>query len=127
MSDIAMSEKALAALANATESLLEGRYWGFEVPKSLRRVCGEYCLGEPNSAETIYRKLYALNVRAYNSRKQHQLSEVAPEVDINRYRIHQAPQLDGCTVLVFPWHYQLATFLEDWGASSAFGNEGVPG
>ncbi len=125
MSCLVMKREPLAALANAVEARLNRGYdfWGFEAPDSLYhelRDCRTVCRF---SAKSIYRRLYALNIRAYNGRYEgHQEpgDEEAPDVDISRYFIHHEPEYQNCgdgtgtTFAVCQWHYQLAQLLDFW-------------
>ncbi len=115
-----MKREPLAALANAVEARLSRGYsfWGFEAPKDLRRELRD-CrkTGGGFSAEAIYRRLYALNVRAYNGRYdgyQEPCDEEAPYVDISRYIIHHEPEYRQNRFKVSQWHYQLAMLLDFW-------------
>ena len=119
MSCMVMNQESLAALANAVEARLEKgyNYWGFDAPSSLCRELRQYQTGSRCSAEDIYRKLYALNIRAYNGRyKDHQESrdEEAPVIDGRKYIIHHRPEYQENHFAVCAWHYQLAKLLDFW-------------
>lgn len=70
MSCMVMNPEPLAALANAVETRLncDYSYWGFEAPDSLYRELNDCKTSRTYFAEAIYKKLYALNIRAYNGR-----------------------------------------------------------
>lgn len=122
MSCLIMNLEPLAALANAVEARLscDYSYWGFEAPDSLYHELSDcqiahsyhsYCV------ESIYRKLYALNVRAYNGRyKDHEepVDEDAPVIDGSGYIVHHGPEYREHGFAVRPWHYQLAALLDFW-------------
>lgn len=122
MSCLIMNLEPLAALANAVETRLNCgyNYWGFEAPDSLYRELSDcriahsyhsYCV------ESIYRKLYALNVRAYNGRyKDHEepVDEEAPVIDGSGYVVHHGPEYREHGFAVRPWHYHLAALLDFW-------------
>ncbi len=126
MSCLVMNPEPLAAIANAVETRLNCNYdfWGFEAPDSLYRELRDcykptlrYC------AEDIYRKLYALNVRAYSGRyssHEEPAGEETPDVDISCYIVHRRPEYQnrgngtGTTFAVRQWHYQLAQLLDFW-------------
>ncbi len=126
MSCLVMKREPLAALANAVEARLNCNYdfWGFEAPDSLYRELRDcykptlrYC------AEDIYRRLYALNIRAYNGRyssHEEPADEEAPTIDGSKYIVHHGPEYQsrsngtGTTFAVRQWHYQLAQLLDFW-------------
>lgn len=117
MSCFVMNAEPLAALANAIETRLNIGYdfWGFEAPDSLYRELMDCKTSCTYYAEPIYRKLYALNVRAYNGRysnHEEPADEQAPNVDITRYTITRRPEYRAHTFAVQPWHYQLAKLLD---------------
>ncbi|MDE7244130.1 MAG: hypothetical protein K2O18_09165 [Oscillospiraceae bacterium] len=120
MSCMIMKRESLAALANAVETRLNCDYgfWGFEAPDNLYRELQD-C--KPDhfyyDAKSIYRKLYAINVRAYNGRyasHEESAGEEAPEVDIACYTVHRRPEYRNHGFAVCPWHYQLAKLLDFW-------------
>ena len=119
MSCMVMNPEPLAALANAVEARLncDYGYWGFEAPDSLYRElkgCRSHFLYH---AEEIYRRLYAVNVRAYNGRyagHEEPEDEEAPDIDIGRYIVHRGPEYREHGFAVQLWHYQLAKLLDFW-------------
>lgn len=125
MSCVVMNSEALAAIANAVETRLNCNYdfWGFEAPDSLYRELDDCKTSCTYFSEAIYRKLYSLNVRAYNGRyngHEELEDEVAPTIDVNSYTVHHGPEYQkrgdgtGITFAVCQWHYQLAQLLDCW-------------
>ena len=119
MSCLIMKSEALAALANAVEARLSCKYsyWGFEAPDSLYHELSDCRSTHSYCVESIYRKLYALNVRAYNGRyKDHEepADEDAPVIDGSGYIVHHGPEYREHGFAVRPWHYQLAALLDFW-------------
>ena len=119
MSCIVMKCESLAALANAVETRLNCgyNYWGFEAPDSLYQELSDCRSVRLYCAERIYRKLYALNVRAYNGRyKDHEepVDEDAPIIDGSGYVVHHGPEYREHGFAVRPWHYHLASLLDFW-------------
>ncbi len=123
MSCSIMKPELLAALANAVEARLSCNYsyWGFEAPDSLFHELNDcriahsyhsYCV------ESIYRKLYTLNVRAYNGRYQGHEEPVdeedAPVIDGSVYVVHHGPEYREHGFAARPWHYHLAMLLDYW-------------
>lgn len=119
MSCMIMNPEPLAAIANAAETLLNCgyEYFGFDAPRSMHdafqdcRTCYSY------DAEGIYKKLYAVNVAAYNGRyKDHETpaDDEAPTIDGSRYTVHQRPEYAEHHHAVRPWHYRLAKLLDFW-------------
>lgn len=119
MSCMVMKSEPLAVLANAVETRLNTGYdfWGFEAPDSLYRELEDCKTCCTYSAEAIYRKLYAVNIRAYNgryARNEEPADELPPDVDITRYTITHGPKYREHGFAVCPWHYQLAMLLDFW-------------
>ena len=119
MSCMIMNSESLAALANAVEARLNCgyNYWGFEAPDSLFRELSDCKIVHLYSAEDIYRRLYALNVRAYNGRydgHEESVDETAPVIDGHKYIIHRAPEYREHGFAVQDWHYHLAQLLDFW-------------
>lgn len=125
MSCFIMNPEPLAAIANAVETRLNVGfdYWGFEAPDSLFHELSDCKSARTYYAEDIYRKLYALNVRAYNGRysgHEEPEDEMAPTIDGSKYTVHHGPEYqsrgegNGTTFAVLPWHYQLAQLLDCW-------------
>ncbi len=125
MSCLIMKREPLAAIANAVETRLNCNYdfWGFEAPDSLYRELEDCKTSCSYFAEPIYRRLYAINVRAYNGRySSHEkpADEEAPAIDGSKYIVHQRPEYQTCsdgtgtTFAVRPWHYHLARLLDFW-------------
>lgn len=117
MSCMVMKEESLAALANAIESNLNGGYslWGFEAPDSLYDALEDCRIRRWFSAKAIYDKMYAFNIKAYNSRyAEHEgaADDIPPEVDLSQYKIHQKPEYRNGNVIIRPWHYHLAKLLD---------------
>ena len=119
MSCMIMNPEPLAAIANAAETLLNCGfdYFGFDTPRSMQRafndcrICGLY------EAEDIYKKLYAVNVAAYNGRYKNRetpADDIAPCIDGSGYRVHQRPEYTEHHHAVRPWHYRLAKLLDFW-------------
>lgn len=125
MSCFVMNPEPLAAIANAVETRLNVGYdyWGFEAPDSLYRELAGCKMSCTYFAEEIYKKLYAVNVRAYNGRyasHEEPADEEAPIIDGSKYIVHHGPEYqsrgegNGTTYAVLPWHYQLAQLLDCW-------------
>lgn len=103
MSCMIMNPEPMAAIANAAATLLN---CGYEC-----QSCGYY------EATEIYKKLYAVNIAAYNGRyKDHEapLDDLVPSVDCFRYIVHQKPEYAEHHHAVRPWHYRLAKLLDFW-------------
>lgn len=125
MSCFVMNPEPLAAIANAVETRLNVGYdyWGFEAPDSLYRELADCKTSCTYFAEPIYRRLYLVNVRAYNGRyasHEEPADEEAPEVDVGKYSVTHRPEYqnrgdgNGTTFAALPWHYQLAKLLDCW-------------
>lgn len=120
MSCFVMNKEPLAALANAVETRLncDYNYWGFEAPSSLYRELADCKTSCTYFAEPIYRKLYSVNVRAYNGRYAGRPAEPgdeeAPDVDVSRYIVHHRPEYREHGFAALPWHYHLAKLLDCW-------------
>lgn len=119
MSCMIMSKEPLAALANATEMLLNCGYdfFGFDAPDSLLAAAQDCRSMGFFSAGALYRKMYALNVNAYNGRyanHEQPADDEAPDIDLSRYVIHHPPEYADHHHAVQPWHYQLAKLLDFW-------------
>ncbi|MCI8351949.1 MAG: hypothetical protein HFJ86_12445 [Oscillospiraceae bacterium] len=117
MSCMVMKKEPLAALANAVEARLNCDYgfWGFEAPKSLYEAFRDCWVYGAFSAEAIYNKLYAFNIKAYNSRyagHEKPGDDIAPAVHLSRYKIHHGPEYREHGFAVRPWHYHLAKLLD---------------
>ena len=68
-------------------------------------------------AAAIYRRLYAVNIRAYNGRytnHEEPADETAPVIDVGEYIVHHPPEHREHGFAVRPWHYQLAKLLDFW-------------
>ena len=103
MSCFVMNKEPLAALANAVEARLncDYSYWGFGAPDSLYRELNDCKTSRTYFAEAIYKKLYALNIRAYNGRysgHEEPAGEEAPIIDGSKYIVHRG-QSTGSTAL----------------------------
>lgn len=119
MSCTIMRLEPLAALANAVEVRLNYGYdyWGFEAPESLYYELEDCKTPYIYDAKAIYRKLYAVNVRAYNGRyggHEEPVAEDAPVIDGSKYIVHRPPEYREHGFAVRPWHYQLANLLDFW-------------
>lgn len=119
MSCVVMKLESLAALANAVECRLNCNYdfWGFDAPSSLYCELKECQSAHLYSAEDIFRKLYILNIRAYNGRyegHQKSIEEEIPTIDGSKYIVHHRPEYREHGFAVRPWHYQLAKLLDFW-------------
>lgn len=119
MSCLIMNLEPLAALANAVEDRLNYGYdyWGFEAPDSLYHELSDCKTSCTYFAEPIYRRLYAVNVRAYNGRygnHEEPVDETAPLIDGSGYIVHHGPEYREHGFAVRPWHYQLAMLLDFW-------------
>ena len=119
MSCMIMGYEPLAALANAVETRLNVgySYWGFEAPDSLYHELADCKRSCTYFSEQIYKRLYALNVRAYNGRyanHEEPADEEAPAIDVNRYTVHHGPEYREHGFAVRPWHFQLAKLLDFW-------------
>ncbi len=119
MSCLIMNPEPLAAIANAVETRLNCNYdfWGFEAPDNLYRELEDCKKSCTYFAEPIYRRLYALNVRAYNGRyssHKEPADEEAPTIDVSKYVVHRGPEYREHGFAVRPWHYQLARLLDFW-------------
>lgn len=119
MSCVVMKCELLAALANAVEARLNCNYnfWGFEAPHSLYTALDDCRTVPLYAAEKIYRKLYVLNVQAYNERyksRKEPLSEEIPVVVVSAYTVHHKPEYRNHGFAVRPWHYHLALLLNSW-------------
>ena len=107
MSCMVMSPEPLAALANAVEARLNCLYRELNDCKTSRTYF----------AEAIYKKLYALNIRAYNGRysgHEKPVGEEAPIIDGSMYIIHRRPAYREHGFAVRAWHYHLAKLLDFW-------------
>lgn len=119
MSCMVMNPEPLAALANAVETRLncDYNYWGFEAPDSLYRELSDCKTSFTYYAEDIYRRLYAVNIRAYNGRyadHEEPADEEAPTIDGAKYIVHHPSEYREHGFAVRPWHYQLAKLLDFW-------------
>lgn len=119
MSCFVMNPEPLAAIANAVETRLNCNYnyWGFEAPASLYDALRDCKTSRTYFAEEIYKKLYAVNVRAYNGRYEGHAEpggEEAPTIDMSKYILHHPPEYCKNSFAVCLWHYQLAKLLDCW-------------
>lgn len=119
MSCMVMKPEPLAALANAVETRLncDYSYWGFGAPDSLYRELNDCKISRTYFAEAIYKKLYALNIRAYNGRysgHEEPAGEEAPIIDGSKYIVHRRPEYREHGFAVQAWHYHLAKLLDFW-------------
>lgn len=119
MSCMVMKPEPLAALANAVETRLncDYSYWGFGAPDSLYRELNDCKISRTYFAEAIYKKLYALNIRAYNGRysgHEEPAGEEAPTIDGSKYIVHRRPEYREHGFAVQAWHYHLAKLLDFW-------------
>lgn len=119
MSCFVMNPEPLAAIANAVETRLncDYNYWGFEAPASLYNALADCKTSCTYFAEDIYRRLYAVNIRAYNGRyadHEEPEDEEAPTINLRKYIVHRPPEYREHGFAVRPWHYQLAKLLDCW-------------
>lgn len=119
MSCMIMSKEPLAALANATEALLNCGYdyFGFDSPDSLLAAARDCRNMGFFSADSLYQKMYALNVAAYNGRyadHEQPMDDEAPDVDLSKYMVHRPPEYADHHHAVRLWHYRLAKLLDFW-------------
>ena len=119
MSCFVMNSESLAALANAVETRLNCDYnfWGFDAPSSLYDALADCKTSCTYFAEDIYRKLYTVNVRAYNGRyadHEEPEDEEAPTIDGSKYVIQHPPEYREHGFAVRLWHFQLAKLLDCW-------------
>ena len=116
MSCFIMNEKALAALAIATEKVMNQgfNYFGFEAPRELYNALSDCKAGvyRDYNAPLIYAKLYALNARAYAGRYRDDLDITAPDVNFSGLDITHPPQYAQNSFVVQPWHYRLAKLID---------------
>ena len=109
MSCFVMNPEPLAAIANAVETRLncDYNYWGFSAPDSLYRELADCKTSCTYFAEEIYKKLYAVNVRAYNGRymsHEEPVDEEAPAIDVDNYTVHRRPEYRRvCRLLSTIW------------------------
>lgn len=114
-----MKPESLMALANAVETRLnyDYNYWGFDIPNDLYQELDDCKTSCTYHAESIYRRLYAINVQAYNGRhagREENADEEAPTIDESKYIIHHRPAYREHGFAVCPWHYHLAKLLDFW-------------
>lgn len=119
MSCMIMSKEPLAALANAVETLLTCGYdfFGFDAPDSLFNAARDCRNMGLFSADALYRRMYALNIAAYNGRyadHEQPMDDEAPDVDLSKYMVHRPPEYAEHHHAVRPWHYHLAKLLDFW-------------
>ena len=119
MSCFVMNNEPLAALANAVETRLncDYNYWGFSAPDSLYTALADCKTSCTYFAKDIYRRLYAVNVRAYNGRyadHEEPADEEAPTIDGSKYIVHRPPEYREHGFAVCLWHYQLSKLLDCW-------------
>lgn len=119
MSCMIMAAEPLAALANAVETRLNCNYsyWGFDAPDSLYRELEDCKTSYTYHADNIYRRLYAVNVRAYKGRYrdlEKPVDEEAPTIYLSKYVVHHPPEYREHGFAVLPWHFQLAKLLDFW-------------
>lgn len=109
-----MNEKALAAIALATENLLNMGYdaWGFDAPEILFEALRD-CENERGffHTEKIYEKLYVLNSRAYAGRYKEPVNIIPPEVDFSSLHLWKRPEYNG-HYIIKEWHYKLLKLLD---------------
>ena len=117
MSCFVMNPESLAALANTVEMLLNCvNSGGLYLSRSLYAALKDCRNSGGYSAEAIYRKLYAVNVAAYNGRYPEDICEEpeAPKLDMSKYVFHKKTRYRDHGVVVAPWHYHLAKLLDCW-------------
>lgn len=114
-----MNPEQLAAIANATETLLNCgyEYFGFSPTAKIYDAFSDCRTGGSYDAEGIYRKLYAVNAAAYNNRyngREMPVGDEAPTIDGACYKVHQRPEYAEHHYAVRPWHFRLAKLLDFW-------------
>lgn len=119
MSCMIMNPESLAAIANATKMLLNCgyKYFGFEAPSSMHDAFQDCRKGYSYDAACIYKKLYAVNLAAYNGRyKENETNsdDEATNIDVSLYKIHKWPEYDDNHHAVRQWHYHLAKLVDFW-------------
>ena len=111
-----MGSGPLAALADyiAAQLNMGFNFFGVDAPESLYRALADDCyIAGSYDEESIYRKLYSLNMRAYigrYSRYNEPVQFVAPDA----YKPHTAyarPEYRDEHYVLAPWHYQMAQRL----------------
>lgn len=119
MSCLIMRPEPLMVLANAVAARLNYGfdYWGFGTTPALHQAFSD-CRGALNTyyAAPIYKKLYALNVRAYEGRYREASSEelqVEAPANMDKYTVHEVGRPDKRKITA-PWHYRLAQMLDFW-------------
>lgn len=115
MSCYIMEPRALAALAIATEQILNMgfNYFGFDAPRALFDAL-EDCENPAGfyDARAIYGRLYALNARAYRGRYRQEADTEPPEVDFSGLTIAQPPEWHDHHATIQPWHYRLLKLMD---------------
>ena len=119
MSCFVMNNEPLAALANAVETRLncDYNYWGFEAPASLYNALADCKTSCTYFAKDIYRRLYAVNVRAYNGRyadHEEPADEEAPTIDGSKYIVHRPPEYREHGYAGSLWHYKRTKMRDCW-------------
>lgn len=120
MSCMIMNPEPLAAIANAAETLLNCgyEYFGFDPSTLMRDVFRDCRTGGSYDAESIYKKLWAVNTAAYNGRyarmDDEAADETAPTIDGSCCKVHQRPEYTEHHHAARPWHYHLAKLLDFW-------------
>lgn len=116
MSCMIMNPEPLDAIANAAEMLLNCgyEYFGFDAPRSMHEVFQDCQTGYSYDAYGIYKKLYAVNIAAYNGRyKGHETPAdcEAPTIDCSRYTVHKRPEYAEHHHAVLPWFHWFPLLL----------------
>lgn len=112
MSCFILEPKALAAIANGLELLLNRgyNYCGLEAPCSLYNALRDTCVDNYSfySAKKIYEELYKLNQLAYNTCYKELENKEAPPIDVDKYHIltQSEYKTDGGYYDVCPGHYR---------------------
>ena len=119
MSCMIMSPESTAAIANATAMLLNRgfSYFGFEATAHMYEAFGDCRSCSHYVAEEIYKKLYTVNVTAYNNRYENHeptTDDTVPDIDCSQYTIHQPLAYANWHCTIRPWHYHLAKLIDFW-------------
>ena len=116
MSCIMSSPELLSALAESIEFIGNGNYEaiGFELPRSLAMALSD-CRDRYGSIDgnKVYKKLYAMNIAAYNGRWKEQIDvEEDPVRPKGKRLLPTYAEHTGVHFVVDPLHYTLARTLD---------------
>lgn len=114
-----MRPEPLMALANAVAARLNYGfdYWGFGASQALHQAFSD-CRAAMDTyyAVPVYKKLYALNIKAYEGRYKEKESDELPvdvPANMDKYILHEIDG-SGKRKVTAPWHYRLAQLLDFW-------------